>query len=96
MKDVFRQDARTRRLREVPPSVTLNVPNLQLSIPAIPAGLDAQAVQNYINTVVTQAVQAQVDATIKQIVDQLLKAMPEKGFQHIRYNATWQRDGSQD
>ena len=85
-KDVYRKDVRVRRLREVPPNISINASNLQLSVPPIPAGLDAQAIQNHINAVLAPAVQAQVDAAIKSAVEQVMKAMPEKGFQTIHFN----------
>lgn len=96
LKHVFRQDARIRRLRDVPPNITIDVSNLQLTTPNIPAGLNAQSLQNYVKNIIGPVVQAQVDAAIKQAVKSVVKAMPEKGFQSIFYNGSWRRDGSQE
>lgn len=95
-KDVYTFDLRVRRLRNVPPTISINMPNLQLAVPPIPDGLDNTQIQAFINQIVTPMVQKQIEVATKDATEKLLKALPAKGFEHVQTKAGWKLDRSKN
>ena len=94
--DVCAFDLRVRRLRNVPPAININMPNLQLAVPPVPNGLDNAQIQAFINQIVTPVVQKQVEVATKDAAEKFLKALPAKGFEHVQTKAGWKLDRSND
>lgn len=93
-KDVFTLDFRVRQLRELPPTVNFSLPNLQLSIPEIPQGLDASLLEKFVNEKVGKMVETQIQAAAKKVAEELVRSLPKKGFEHVQLHASWKHDKS--
>ena len=89
--DVCTFDLRVRRVREIPATVNFSIPNLQLSVPPIPAALDAAQVEAFINQVVSRVAQTQIEVAAEKAREALIKAMPSKGFEHVQVHGSWKR-----
>ena len=92
--DVKTVDVWVRRLREVPPQVTLSFPNLQISLPQVPEGLDQAGLEQYIHQMLTPIVEAQIQAAVDAASREMKKSLPEKGFQTRVVNTRWSRSTS--
>ena len=75
-----------RRTREVPPQVQINLQSPQFAIPQPPDQSDPTALQAFINQVLTLLIQAQLKAAADLASKELLKAIPQKGFEHAQTN----------
>ncbi len=97
-KDVFKTDLRVTRLRQVPPQVTVSLPNVQLGVPSFPENMavDAQQINEYLHKLVVPAIHAQIKEAADEITNQLIKSMPQQGFQTVQYNTSWQREMTDD
>ena len=97
-KDVFKTDLRVTRLRQVPPQVTVSLPNMQLAIPPLPeaVAVDEQRINKYLHELVVPAIRAQIQEATEEITKRLVKSMPQQGFQTIQYNTSWQREETDD
>jgi hypothetical protein len=82
--DICKRSTRVKRLREIPPTLNLNLSQISLppiNIANLPQGVDAQT----INAIVQQAVQATIqpvlNAAAQSAINTLLKSLPQKGFE---------------
>lgn len=79
----------------MPPQLTVNLNNLAL--PPINFGAAAQPLdQEQLAALVQQTVQASVqqglNAAIQNGIQELMKVLPVKGFEHITFNSGWKRE----
>ena len=93
--DLCQQSIRVRRLRQVPPQVTLNLSNV--NFPAINIeNLPSELNQDQLNAILSQAVRAIVQQVLNDAVQiatqELLKALPQTGFERYILNAGWRRE----
>jgi hypothetical protein len=96
--DLRMADMRVRRLRQVPPQVTLNLQlgNISppaINIPALPAGLDPAAFARLVQQIVQPTIQATLQPLIQQATsdaaEQLRKSLPSRGFERTLMNQRW-------
>ena len=87
--DVAKTDLLVRRTREVPPQVNFNLQSPQFTVSLPPDRADPTALQEYINQVLTPLIQAQLKTAANAASKELLKAMPQKGFEHVQTNSRW-------
>jgi hypothetical protein len=90
--DFFEFDLSVRRLRSVPPQVSLNLPNLNLALPPPPLGMDQTQLQNYIETVLKPLITAQVTTAAEAAAKTLQMSLPQQGFEHIQTCTGWIED----
>ena len=90
-KHVFKTNIRITRLRQVPPQIAMDFSNLQLSVPPIPndSALDANEINNYLQNMMMPAIQTQIQEATDRATNQLIKSLPQKGFQTILYRTAW-------
>jgi len=93
--DVCRKSVRVKRLRNVPSSVNLQLTNLQL--PDITFGNEvAQMDPTELQSLVKQTLQAMVQTVLHSAAENatksLLKALPQKGFEHVTFNSGWRTE----
>ena len=96
--DLRLADVRVRRLRQVPPEVTLNVHLGQITppainLPALPAGLDPGEIRQLVQQIVEPTIEALIQPLIRQAandaVEQLRKSIPSRGFERMLTNQRW-------
>lgn len=84
-------DMRVVRLRKVPPQVTLNLGGFTfpINLPALPANTTLQQIQALLNPIVGVVVPQTLTAATNSAVQQLMKSLPQAGFERIGLNAGW-------
>ena len=90
--DICRKSIRARRLRNVPPNVTLNVNSLQLptiNIPQLPETLDAAHVEALVQQTANAAMQSILNRAVQEAIKGLVKSLPQKGFEKVSLNSGW-------
>jgi hypothetical protein len=93
--DICQKTVRVRRLRNVPPTLNVNLSNLALpplNIANLPEGIDQQQLNILVQQVVQASVQQCLNAAAKSAVENLLKALPQVGFEHITFNSGWKTE----
>lgn len=93
--DICRKDVRVRRLRKVPPQVSINVSNVNfptINIPNLPATITQQQISVLIQQAAGGAIQQSVNSAVQTAVDQLVKSLPQAGFEHVSFNSGWRKE----
>jgi len=93
--DINKQDLRVRRLRKVPPQINLNLNNLHLptiNIPNLPPNITQEEIKILIKQIVTNITQQSLNNAAKAVMEQLIKSLPQKGFEHISFNSGWKKE----
>jgi len=93
--DICRTNMRVIRLRKVPPQINLNLNNMTfpvISIPNIPAGFNQQQIEALIQQVVSTIIQQSLNNATQAVVQQLLRSLPQAGFERISYNSGWKKE----
>lgn len=93
--DICKKDLRVRRLRKVPPQVNLNLRDLHLppiNIPNLPSNLNQQNINQLIQQIVNSGIQQSLNNAVRIAVSQLIKSLPQAGFEHFSFNAGWKRE----
>jgi len=92
--DICRKSERVRRLRKVPPQVNINLSNVTfptLNVPNLPSGITQQQINALIQQAASGAVQQSLNNAVQVAVDQLIKSLPQVGFEHISFNSGWRK-----
>lgn len=95
MFDVCQKSLKVRKLKKVPPQLTLNLGNISfptLNIPSPPVGVTPQQLMQFIQQVVNAQLQGILNNAAALTIAELLKVLPSAGFEHISYNSGWRRD----
>lgn len=93
--DIFKQDISVRKLRQVPPQLTLNLSNLNppaINIPNLPSNIDQNGIRMLIQQAVDLVVQNSLNSAVQVAIGQLLKSMPQAGFERFAFNSGWKRE----
>jgi hypothetical protein len=93
--DVCRKDIRVKRIRQVPPQLTLNLNNIafpSINIPNLPEGVTPEQIAQLVEQLLPNLVQPALNAAANQAVATLLKSLPTAGFEHIAFNAGWRTE----
>ena len=93
--DICTRSARVKRLREIPPAITLNLS--QIGLPAInianlPQGIDPQSINALVQQVVQASVQPALNAAVQNAIVTLLRSLPQKGFETVYFNSGWKTE----
>jgi len=93
--DIYKQNLRVRRLRKVPPQVNLNLTNLHLptiNIPNLPSNINQEQINVLIQQVVSAVVQQALNNAVRVAVDQLIKSLPQAGFERFSFESGWRKE----
>ena len=93
--DICKQSVRVRRLRRVPPNVTLNLTNLNLptiNIPNLPSEANQEQINVLIQQVVNAVVQQSLNNAVQVAVRQLIQSLPQTGFERFAFNSGWKKE----
>jgi hypothetical protein len=94
--DVYRQDHKTKRLRQIPDQVNVTVGNVGLpavNIPELPEGVTPEQLAELVKLTIAELAQQILPKAIheaaEQALSQLLQSLPTVGFEHSRFNSGW-------
>ena len=92
--DLRRVSIRVRKLRQVPPQVTINLgnmnfPQINMAPESIPAGLTPDQINALIENVIKGAVQHILTDAANAAAERLVSILPQKGFQTIQFDNAW-------
>ena len=90
--DICKRSQRVRRLRNVPPTVNLNVSDIHfpgVNFGPVPAGVTPEQVNAMVKQAVQGIMQPILNHAVQQAVDVMIKSLPQKGFEIVAYNAGW-------
>ncbi len=90
--DICRKSLKVKRLRNVPPTLNLNLSDIHfpgVNIASLPAGVTPQQMNAMIQQVVQGVMQPILNQAAQKAVDVLIKSLPQKGFEVVTYKAGW-------
>ena len=90
--DICRKSVRVKRLRQVPPTINLNLNKVQfpaISLPTLPSGLNPQEIQALVEQVANTTMQQILNRAVRDAINGLVKSLPQKGFEHISLKSRW-------
>ena len=93
--DICKKSERVKRLRKVPPQVNINLSNVNfptLNIPSLPQSITQQQMDALIQQAAGGAIQQSLSNAVQVAVDQLVKSLPQVGFEHISFNSGWRKE----
>lgn len=92
--DIFKQDLSVRIIRQVPPEIQINLSNLnlpQINIPELSPGMKPDQINQLIINCVNSLLPTALKNTIPLATKEILKSLPQAGFEHYRFNSRWER-----
>lgn len=93
--DVCKKSMRTRRLRDISPQINLNLTNLNIqaiNIPNVPPEVSREQLNMLVRQVVSGVVQQSLNDATQIALQQLIKSLPQAGFEHFSFNSGWKKE----
>ena len=93
--DICKKSMRVKRLRQVPPTINLNLTNLNLpaiNIPNFPPNVSQEQINAIVQQVVSGVIQQSLNDAAQVAVQQLIKSLPQVGFEHFAFNTGWKKE----
>jgi len=93
--DIYKQDVRVKRLRQVPPQVNLNLTNFNLpaiNIPKLPPNVSQEQINAIVQQVTKGVIKQSLNNAVQVVVQQLIKFLPQAGFEHFVFNSGWKKE----
>jgi hypothetical protein len=93
--DICKKSELVKRLRRVPPQVNINLSNVNfptINIPSLPVSITQQQINALIQQAANGAIQQSLNNAVQIAVDQLVKSLPQVGFEHISFNSGWHKE----
>jgi hypothetical protein len=93
--DICVKSLKVRKQRQVPPHITVNLNNLALppiNFGSVTQPLNSQQLAALVQQTVQATVQQGMNAAVQKGVQELMKALPVKGFEHITFNSGWKKE----
>lgn len=90
--DTCKKNLTIRKIRQIPPEITLNLSNVNIpaiEIPNLPANIKQEEINSIIQQTVGSVAQQTLNDMIKIAVEQLIKSMPQAGFEQLSLSAGW-------
>lgn len=93
--DICRNSIRVRRLREVPPTINLNLNQFHfptINLPNLQPNMPPQQIQAMVQQVVNAAIQQILNTAVQNAINDLVNSLPQKGFQRISIKSGWVKE----
>jgi len=91
--DICKKSVRVRRLRKIPPNVTINLSNVSFpALPALPAGINTAQLQNAIAQMIQALVPSTINLAAQQAAQEFLRSLPSAGFETFNFNIRWEQE----
>jgi hypothetical protein len=93
--DICKKSMRVKGLRQVPPTINLNLTNLNLpaiNIPNLPPNVSQEQINAIVQQVVSGVIQQSLNDAAQVAVQQLIKSLPQVGFEHFAFNTGWKKE----
>lgn len=93
--DICEKDVQTKKLKNIPPQVQINLDGINLpalNIPNLPKGMTPEMINTFISQIVNQTIQEMLNQTVQTAVKELISSMPDAGIQNIEFNAGWKTE----
>jgi len=93
--DLCRQSIKMKRLRQVPPNLTINLGNLGLpsiNFPSLPQSVTQEQINVIVRNAVNGVVQQSLNAAVELAVNRMILSLPQKGFERIQFNSGWKQE----
>lgn len=97
--DIYRQDHKTKRLRQIPDQVHVMVNQVGLpaiNMPALPKGMTAEKLAELVRVTMAELVEQILPKVVhdaaEEALKQLLQSVPTTGFEHSRFNSGWRTE----
>ena len=79
----------------MPPQVNLNLTNLNLpaiNIPNLPPNVTQEQINAIVQQVVSAVIQQSLNNAVQVAVQQLIKSLPQAGFERFAFNSGWKKE----
>jgi hypothetical protein len=90
-----KKSIKMRRLRNIPPNVTVNLNQLQMPSVTIqnePGTIPPQAQQQLIEQVIKANLQNSINSAVASAVDLMIKSLPQRGFENMTFDSGWSEE----
>jgi hypothetical protein len=93
--DICKDSIRIRKVYQIPPTINLNLSQVQLpaiNIGNLPAGLTPQQIQSLIQQMANAGMQQILNDAVQLAVGNLIKSLPISGFERVSLKSGWVRE----
>lgn len=93
--DICQKNIRVKRIRRIPPQVTLNLNNLSfpaINFPSLPDGITADQIPKIIEQLLPSIIQPVIEQSAKEITKEFLESLPSAQFERMEYNGGWKTE----
>lgn len=93
--DVCRKSIRVKRLRQVPPTINLNLTNIQfpaINLPNLQPNMNPQQIQALVQQMANATMQQILNTAVQNAINELMKSLPQIGFEHVSLNSGWVKE----
>lgn len=94
--NICQKSLKVKRLPQIPPTVNITLNNISLpalNISGIQIPLDQQQITALIQQSLQNSVQQSLNIAARNAIKELLKSLPQKGFEHITLKSGWESSG---
>lgn len=93
--DVYRKSSRVKRLHQVPPTINLNLTNIQfpaINLPNLQPNMNPQQIQAFVQQMANATMQQILNTAVQNAINELMKSLPQIGFEHVSLNSGWVKE----
>ena len=93
--DLYKQSIKVKRLRNIPPKVTINLSKIklpQINITSLPKEINMQEINQIFQNAAQEVIQTVLNKTSKKVAEEFTRSLPQKGFEHIVYKSGWKQE----
>lgn len=93
--DVCRKSIRVKCLRQVPPTINLNLTNIQfpaINLPNLQPNMNPQQIQALVQQMANTTMHQILNTAAQNAINELMKSLPQIGFEHVSLNSGWVKE----
>lgn len=93
--NVLKKDIKVKRIRNIPPQITLTLDNLSfpnINIPNLPQGLTQDQIYQMIKQLLPNIIQPVISHVAQEVTDKFIRSLPDVQFARIEYNEKWHNE----